>query len=310
MTAFDTAQRIQSAAPSSRAVLEYYRETIEDYQLWSPTGYMHFGKWEWGLNPFARESMLERMNDYLFELLRVKTEAARIGDFGCGLGAVTRYGARRYPQHRWIGLTISKKQVAWANRGLLEKLPQAEGEQGCRVQEDNWEVCWADYHLTSFEGESLDNIFFLESICHSSELHRILDEAFRVLKTGRRVAIIDGLLKAPEFALPRRVRWLMRETCRNWAVPRFHGLQELVDCARSSGFKILQAEDISWSIVPSVLHSPVLIAWRALVLGFRKLVGSKQPTAWQWRHLRACWLGMFLGLHRRYFGYYAVVLEK
>lgn len=307
-------QKESTNASSFTNIEDYYRETIEDYQLWSPSGYMHFGMWDRWLNPFNRESMLERMNEYLFGLLQIDDlEDSRIGDFGCGLGAVSRYGARKYPQHTWIGVTISQEQATWCAQnspGLMRKQP-AGVDRPLHFQDENLEIWCADYHQTPFDNESLGGVFFLESVCHSSNLEQVLNEVYRVLKPGSRAVIVDGLLKKAESLLPRHARWLIRETCRNWAVPRFHSLEEVRAQADNSGFKVLETKDISWSIVPSVLHSPCLIAWRALILSARKLFSRKcPPTVWQWRHLRACLLGMFLGFHRRSFGYYSVVLEK
>lgn len=316
MTAVSTLNRPEQsiAAPSFSNIEDYYRETIEDYQLWSPKGYMHFGMWDRWLNPFNRERMLERMNEYLFELLQIDDlEDSRIGDFGCGLGAVSRFGAHKYPQHTWIGVTVSKEQANWCAKHFLDGQTDCQADQSppfC-FQKNNFEIWCADYHRTPFEDESMERVFFLESICHSPDLESALNEAFRVLKPGGRLVIVDGLLKKSESRLSRHVRWLVQETCRNWAVPRFHSLEEILIHTADSGFKFIDSRDISLSIVLSVMHSPWLIARRALVLTMRKLFSSKStPTAWQWRHLRACWLGMFLGFHRRSFGYYSVVLEK
>src|SRR5215813_15505592 len=79
----------------------YYEEAGPDYAAWSPHFNMHFGFFRWGMNPFAREAMLEQMNKEIFGRLHLGRESnsssSRVLDMGCGLGATLRSMARRLP---------------------------------------------------------------------------------------------------------------------------------------------------------------------------------------------------------------------
>ena len=59
------------AAPD---VVEYYRETSQDYEAWSRKFHMHFGYFRRGLSPFALEKMLDEMTRQV--LLRLTADYA------------------------------------------------------------------------------------------------------------------------------------------------------------------------------------------------------------------------------------------
>ena len=276
---------------TAQDVVDYYRETLEDYRVWSRLGYMHFGYWRLGVSPFDRQSMLESMNDRAFADLDLDgSTPLSIGDLGCGVGAVTRYGARKYPLHNWLGVTLSDKQI--------EQAVKADSPTNCRF-------LLADYHRLPLADECLNAAFFLESLCHSPDLTAALAEAARVLCPGGRLVVVDGMLHRPLEQTPVAARYLAQVTCRNWAVPRFYSLDEIRKAATAVKLRIRSIQEIGWRIAPSVLHSPLLISWRAIVLLWRR-----KSTRWQWRHLASCLLGMLLGLHRGSFGYYVCALEK
>lgn len=275
-------------------IVGYYRQTIEDYELWSPLGYMHFGLWRPWINPFSRKSMLEAMNDLVFAGLKIDVEESMaIADLGCGLGAVARYGCQRFPQHRWRAVTICDEQVNYARA----KLTAAERE---RV-----EFLQNDYCDLPFESESLDAAFFLESLCHAQQAEDALSEAWRVLKPGGRLMVVDGLMRNAADRTPGYVRWLAKEVAENWAVGEFHSLAEFENAAAEVGFETVSKREIGWQIVPCVAHSPALVAWHSAYL---MLTG--RWNAWKRKHMIACGLGVLLGAMRHQFGYYAHCLQK
>src|SRR5690606_21231644 len=96
---------------------DYYNDTVQDYQVWSKQGYLHFGYWRPWLNPFSRRPMLEEMNRLVFsKLLLDRLEDGEIADLGCGVGAVSRHGSRLFPQLDFHAMTLSEQQVAAAKR--------------------------------------------------------------------------------------------------------------------------------------------------------------------------------------------------
>ncbi len=272
-------------------VVDYYTETIDDYQTWSRQGYMHFGLWRPWLNPLNRRAMLESMNDAVFDALDLRNDvAADIGDLGCGVAAVSEYGSRRFPNHRWHAFSICPRQVAYANT---------------RINGDQVKVSCADYCDLPLPDQSLDGAYFLESLCYADHLQSALCESSRVLKPGGRLVVVDGMMRNRPEQTPAYARRLAAATEKNWALARFHAVPDFEPAARHAGFEIEAKREMGWNVAPSVAHSPVLIAMHSL-----KLIAQGKWSRWKRRHMIGCALGVLLGLLRRQFGYYLFSLRK
>ena len=283
---------------SNGDVVDYYRETVEDYLRWSPKGYMHFGFWRPGINPMNRNAMLEAMNDLVFEALRLDNEQANsvdrsqltIADLGCGLGAVSNYGSEKFPRHRFKAFTVSEEQVNFG-RTMLSN--------------DRATIEVGNYHDLPLEDSSIDAAFFLESICHSETPSLALAEAKRVLKPGGRLVVVDGLLNRTRQRTSSWVKRLARIVSENWAVPDFHALPDFYQAVDQAGLTVEDAREIGWNIVPCVAHSPWLVGTHAI-----KLTLAGELTAWKRKHLIACGMGVVLGMHRWSFGYHMLTMRK
>src|SRR5688572_32316314 len=93
-----TAARNESLPSKKQLIINYYEKAGRDYHTWSKKYNMHFGYFEKGMNPFVREAMLEKLNENVLERLKIGTTSSTvIADFGCGLGATLRHGAKRFP---------------------------------------------------------------------------------------------------------------------------------------------------------------------------------------------------------------------
>ncbi|MEZ6077723.1 MAG: class I SAM-dependent methyltransferase [Pirellulaceae bacterium] len=151
--------------------------------MWSPEGYLHFGYWRPYLNPFVRRPMLEEMNRFIFQHLGladwhegpsptwdVVWEPCRV--WQSALSASSEFHA----------MSISPGQIASAmQRHSAQRVTYHCG----------------DYHTLPFEDESISGVFYLESLCHSTQPEQALNEAARVLKPGGRIVMTDGYLRRP-----------------------------------------------------------------------------------------------------------------
>ncbi len=272
-------------------VVQYYDETAEDYLTWSRAGYMHFGLWRPWINPLNRRAMLEAMNRLVFQSLGLDNiERGEIADLGCGIGAVSHFGHTEFRRHRWHAFTICPKQVAIGRRRF-----------GC----EQVKFYCSDFADLPLADESLDAAFFLESLCHATQIDIVLQESARVLKPGGRLVIVDGMMRRAPDNRPSYLRRLAQAVERNWALGGFYSVGSLSRTAEQAGFNIQSTREMGWQVAPSVFHSPALIAFHTL-----RLIASGRWSRWKRRHMIGCVLGILLGLVRRHFGYYLFSLQK
>ncbi|MEM9024541.1 MAG: hypothetical protein AAGB22_12415, partial [Bacteroidota bacterium] len=110
----------------------------------------------------------------------------------------------------------------------------------------------------------------------------------------------------PEKPFNQPMQHCYRALCDCWAVPEMAGLEAFVGSLKQAGFRNIQVRDIFWNVFPSGLHIPLALVRHILKQWMRlKPIGRQN-----WRHLRACFLAMFLGLYRSKFGYYIITGTK
>jgi SAM-dependent methyltransferase len=285
----------QAAAPVPVDLVTYYTEAGMDYRAWSSSFNMHFGFYRWGMNPLALESMLEEMSRQVFRRLSLG-EGMKVLDLGCGLGAPAR---ALIQQHGVAATAVTKVewQIAMA-RKLSQGLPA--------LGSVDWKL--GDFTALDLPGEAYQAAFSIEACCHAEgdDKEPFVRECSRLLAPGAKLVVGDGFMKR-SAGLPRWYATLLGYMTRNWAVERFADLPVFLACLERHGFTVLAAEDISWRIAPSVLHVPrVTLKFLAGELLLRR----KKLNSVRWGHIAACLLAPFIGLGRRYFGYYLVTAQK
>ena len=273
-------------------LLNYYEEAGLDYGVWSEEFHMHFGFWRKGINPFKRERMLEETNEQVFESLKVE-EGGRYLDAGCGVGATARQFTKKFLKSKLDAISLVPKQIE-------------------RAKEMSDESESLEYYVDNFEGSRMqsgvyDGAYALESSCHG---HGEGKKAFslemaRLLKSGGRLVVFD--LMEHGGRMNGFVSKLYKRMCQCWAVDRFARKDEFLKCLEKAGFELVEEKDVSWSMVPSVLHIPVVvlkflgIEWKSL----HKLDEQRK------NNVLGPIYGFFFGLiGRRYVGYYKLILRK
>lgn len=283
-------------------LLAYYTEAALDYGAWSRGFNMHFGFWRPGLNPFRRESMLEELNAQVLSRLQIPTTGpARLADLGGGTGATARAAVARCPQLAVDVVTIVPRQVEIGSR------MNADAPRGDAVT-----MYCADYTSTGLQAGAFDAVCMIESACHAQGPTKsaVLAEAYRLLKPGGRLVMVDAMLlrpvptKGPLAALMNRV---YRRWCVSWAVPELCRLDLLPDAMHKIGFEDARFENWSWKVAPSVAHVPLFASAFALV----EIVKARgRLPLWRWRHIVASLLTPLLGLRQRTFVYGAATATK
>jgi SAM-dependent methyltransferase len=187
-------------------------------------------------------------------------------------------------------MTISPGQIAEAQR---------------RHRDQKVQYHCGDYHQLPFPDVSLDGIFYLESLCHSTRPNEALGEAARCLKAGSRIVMTDGFIQRPLEETSPAFRYVVHAVADNWAVPMFHNIQQARSWSGRNDLKLVEEIECGWRLGPSALHAAHLSLFY-----FVKLLASRKVDSWQWKHLKASAFTIALGLYRRHFRYHMLAFEK
>lgn len=282
-----------------KPITDYYDIAGPDYEAWSKNFNMHFGYCQSIPDVLSLERMLQNMNGEVLKQLQVnKLKRASIADLGCGVGAVARYAAQRFPLASIKAITISNYQVTKGNE--LNKRTHLQGQ--VTMVKDNFENL-------QIEDESFTHAYALESCCHALGDGKPLfvAEMARILKSGGRFCIADGFIKH-DRKLPRLFSFIYKKILKYWALPCFANINELQKTLRENGFKNIVVKEISWRIAPSVAYVP----WTCLKFFTKEILKNKglRMEKERWHNVYGPVLGMILGLYRRHFGYYIISGEK
>ena len=271
-------------------VLTYYVDTGLDYAEWSREFNMHFGYYRYGMNPFRRERMLDEMNQQVFDHLKLSEEDKLIYDLGCGLAAPCRSFAKRFPGKKIKGVTIVPWQVEKAN--VLDRLAGADS---------SIELVLGDYTHLPFADNSADGVYALESCCHCEGLDKaaFVKEMMRVLKPGKRFVIVDGFIKSDPSTFGRILRYCYGQIIKGWALPSFPHLGLFTEAVRRAGGEQIEKKDFSFRVAPSVMHAPFTVMFFLV----KKMLQGEKLNPVRLGHLKACLLGLVLGIHRHRFSY-------
>ena len=276
-------------------IKDYYNIAGPDYEAWSKDFNMHFGYCKKFTDIFNLEKMLYRMNDEVLASLQIETgKESTIVDLGCGVGTVARYAAKKYPFAKITGVTIVDYQI---NKGR-ELISKDNLTEKVTLGKDNFENI-------SFNDESFDKAYAIESACHASGSNKelFIAQMARILKTGGKFCIADGFLKHDK-KLPWLFNKIYKKIINCWALPCFGNINEFTAALKKHGLQNIEVKEISLQIAPSVAYVPyTCIKFFIKELWKNKTIKLKKE---RWNNVYAPLLGMILGLHRKHFGYYII----
>ncbi len=223
---------------SKKDIATYYNHTLMHYkvmwQLKKSKG-LHYGLWyddTDGLHD-AIQNTNKKIGSFLSD-----SGKPELLDAGCGVGGSAIYLAENH-NCRVSGITLSPAQY----RQALEYVKDA-------GLEDRVDISVEDYSSTSFSDERFDLVFGIESFCHADEKQDVYKEAFRLLKPGGQLVIIDSIKtdkgKRPENR--KTVNWLLHR----WAIGGLDDAGETYSKLGDTGFTEINIEDLSANIRKSI----------------------------------------------------------
>lgn len=195
---------------------------------------LHYGYWDDQTR--SHHQALLNKNHILYEMANIAS-SHHVLDAGCGIGGSSIWMAKQHG-NQVTAITISKQQAQHAYRhakrlGVSKKITFAV----------------ADFCATTYDDESFDVIWGLESVCHALNKNDFLTEAYRLLRPGGRIVICDGFILRREFTTD---EWNNMVTCLNgWAVPNLCSGTEFTQLLAQNKFQNILFKDITAETLPS-----------------------------------------------------------
>jgi sterol 24-C-methyltransferase len=219
---------------------------LNDYYVKSRLGYSLFlgGSQHFGYHPLTQrisEAKAQRnMQDLVGRNLKLTSEDYAL-DAGCGRGVVSTYLASNY-RCRIQGIDVvpyiiedAKRRAAYLN--VADKVNYSR----------------MDYSAMAFEDGAFDAIYTTETLSHSPDVLKTLQEFHRVLKQGGRMALFEYTI-AEDKAFSKEEMEILERVMKGSAMDglkqfRNGRFQEVIGKA---GFCDIETQDISDNVGPSL----------------------------------------------------------
>ncbi|MFX0116453.1 MAG: SAM-dependent methyltransferase [Candidatus Hodarchaeota archaeon] len=215
-------------------VRNYFDQTVPIYRSWSKN-HLHMGLWR--NNTRNHEESLDNMTKFVSKLLDIE-EGDRILDAGCGIGGSTRYIASEFGV-KTIGINISRVQLHKAVK--LSK----DVKNSCLIR-----YYCQDYTKTFFPSAYFSKIFAIESVCHTRDKNAFIEEAFRLLRRGGRIVVVDGFQK--QNPITSKERSMYQRFLKGWAVPNLETFASFSGKLKQAGFNRVHQYDLTKNVLRSL----------------------------------------------------------
>ena len=207
----------------NKAIVQYYQRTEWVYKsFWKLNTSMglHFGFWDNNVSNLS-EAILNQ-NQIMASLVGIKS-TDNVLDAGCGVGGSAIFLAKSIGC-KVTGITITPKQIQTAKEyatkeNILDKVDFKE----------------MDFTKTTFENNSFDVVWAIESVCHAVDKKEFLNEAFRLLKKGGKLVVAD-YFPAKENYTQKEYNQVYTNGLNGWAVSEMCNEQEFKSTCNNLSF--------------------------------------------------------------------------
>ena len=290
-TAFD-APAITARAIDSTRVVEYYRQSERAYRMFhSSAGALHIGL----SKPDAAEGDVGHQRHVeLFADVLEAVDARQAIEFGCGLGYNVRTLAGAKPGCSFTGVDLSPHHLASARR-------DARGLTNLEFVEGN-------YQQLSLEDGVFDAVLAVETLCQTDDQRLAVAEAFRLLRPGGQMLVIDCFRNVPLHELEEDLREAVLLVEKTAAVNAFAEVQEWQQMVIGLGFEVVERHDRSAETARDLARL-YRLARRFFKMSLAvKMIRRAMPTLAL--ENAVCGLMMPYTVGAGAHGYYTITLEK
>ena len=218
-------------------IIDYYDHCEVDYSLvWQldEAMCMHYGYWD-EETPHHRAAV-QMMNKQVAEAGKI-LPGQHVLDAGCGVGGPSIFLASLGCHVE--GITLSEKQVITCRENAAKFKPKGT----VHFSQQN-------YLSTSFDDNTFDTVWAIESVCYAWDKLDFTREAFRVLKPGGRLVVAD--FNSQEIAEGTPEAELMKKWTDSWAINSYVTVRQFGSDLSHAGFQSIQSRDITSYVIPSI----------------------------------------------------------
>ncbi len=216
-------------------IKKYYHKNKYAYSfLHNGSGFMHLAISKDGI--YKKEDLLESVK--IVDASIRRTRAKTILELASGRGANSAYLAQKNPKSVFYSIEFSKTQLDYAHK------------KSRKIR--NYKPLNGNYHhLETFKTGSIDVVFIIEALCHSTNKEKVLKEVSRVLKNNGLFIIIDGYSNEGTRKLTKNQKKALELAGKAMAVEKFEPYAIFRKMAKRR-FKIINEKNLSRYILPNV----------------------------------------------------------
>lgn len=280
---------------SHESIVEYYNKSFNAYRDgWGLDDNMQLNLGFWHKGTRSLSEALTNLNAYVAEQAQLSPDDLVL-DAGCGVGGtiihlVKHHGCRGH------GITLVPHQV--------RKATENAGKNGV-AHHTSFQVM--DFCQTTFPDNHFDVITGIESICHADSKRAFLQEAYRILKPGGRMILVETLQAKPNLT-PREHDQLYTRGFHGCKITSIDTADQYLTNLKELGFSHFEAEDKTALVWPSVrrLRRMYYLAW--LYNQYKALTGKPFGDT-EKAHTRMCYY-LYTGLKNKLWSYGVIKAVK
>ena len=233
---FDTEALLQRDV-SKQYTVDYYTKTNFFYRHFhSKKGAMHFPLyWHEGIK--GHDDGLQQQALFV-QAQATMLQASHILELGSGQGYNSCLLANWLPNIQFTGIDLTPLHVQQASEktATLSNLHFVQG----------------NFEALSFENNSFDIAFGVETLCHAHDSLKVFTETYRILKPNGRMIVFDGFHTKKRAAMTEAECQAVDLLALAFAVQEFKEIERWMEKACQAGFKVLAKKNIALAILPNL----------------------------------------------------------